>query len=200
MCFDHKHTVMSYTFSNPFPLGSKAPEFNLPDTISGKNITLSELKASPATVIFFICNHCPYVVHIKDDLAAMAKEFADKGVAFIAISSNDSEVYPQDGPIPMKADALKHDYTFPYLFDETQMVAKSYRAACTPDFYVFNKELLCTYHGRFDGSSPKNDIPISGDDLRGAIEATLHNRPIPAEAQKPSAGCNIKWKAGVSPF
>lgn len=175
------------------PLGTPAPVFELLDTISGKKLNLQQLKSNIATVIMFICNHCPYVKHIQPDLGALAKEYQKKNISFVAINSNDIVNYPDDAPDKMKEIADKFGYSFPYLYDETQEVAKAYQAACTPDFYVFNKDLQCVYRGQFDDSRPGNKIPVTGDDLRAALDNILHNKPVDPN-QKPSVGCNIKWK------
>lgn len=184
---------MALTESNMIELGTIAPNFDLPDTISGENIKLNELASDKATVVMFICNHCPYVIHINEELVRLAKEYQAKGVAFVAISSNDVVNYPQDSPEKMKEHAETEGYPFPYLYDETQEVAKAYDAACTPDFYVFDEELKLAYRGRLDASKPNTDIPLTGEDLRAALDAVLAREPV-AEKQYPSAGCNIKWK------
>lgn len=186
---------MSVTPSNMLPLGTKAPDFKLPDAVSGKNISLQKIKSDKATVIMFISNHCPYVVHIQKGLVDVAKEYQQKGIQFIAICSNDIENYPDDAPDKMKHVANKLGYPFPYLFDETQEVAKAYAAACTPDLYVFDKNLTCVYRGRFDDASPgKKDVPVTGKDIRAALDAILSGKPVDPD-QKPSHGCNIKWKS-----
>ncbi len=184
---------MAVTPSSMLPLGTPAPNFNLPDTVSGKTLSLNELKSPIGTVIMFICNHCPYVKHIQTKLVETVREYQAKGIHFIAINSNDTESYPEDSPKNMKQEAEKHHYSFPYLFDETQVVAKAYQAACTPDLYLFNAELLCIYRGRFDDSTPGNQIPVTGKDLSAALDALLANKKIDDD-QKPSVGCNIKWK------
>jgi peroxiredoxin len=184
---------MAYTESNMFPLGSKAPDFSLPDAVSGKMMAQTDVAGARATLVMFICNHCPYVLHVNPELVRLAKDYADKGVGIVAISSNDVEHYPEDSPEKMKETALQAGYVFPYLFDETQEVAKAYDAACTPDFYLFDGNLKLVYRGRLDGSRPKNDIPVSGTDLRNALDAVLEGRPIDPK-QYPSGGCNIKWK------
>ncbi|MDF2529264.1 MAG: thiol-disulfide isomerase and thioredoxin [Gammaproteobacteria bacterium] len=184
---------MAETASNMLPLGTKAPDFTLLDVVSGRKLSLQELKSNHATVVMFICNHCPYVIHIQAELVKLAREFIEKGVSFIAISSNDIEQYPADSPDKMKVIAKRWAFPFPYLYDETQEVARAYQAACTPDFYIFDSKLSCTYRGRFDGSTPGNDIQVTGDDLREALESILANRRLML-AQIPSLGCNIKWK------
>ena len=184
---------MALTPSNPFPLHTIAPEFSLEDSVTGKTFNLQQLKGKQATVIMFICNHCPFVIHVNSKLVELANQFKSQGVNFIAISSNDVENYPQDAPDKMKEVAAENKYPFPYLYDPIQDVAKAYDAACTPDFYVFDKDLKSTYHGRLDDSRPGNDKPLTGKDLIAAINSTLNN-DIPLKNQLPSMGCNIKWK------
>ena len=185
---------MARTPSNMMPLGTLAPDFKLPDTISGKVLSLAELKSDKATLIMFICNHCPFVKHVDEGLVALANDYQDKGVSIIAISSNDVDNYPQDGPELMKEEAEKVGYNFPYLYDESQEVAKAYDAACTPDFYIFDKNLKCAYRGQLDGSRPGNDIPVTGRDIRAALDDIMAEKEVSAP-QMPSLGCNIKWKA-----
>jgi peroxiredoxin len=184
---------MSLTASSMLPLGTKAPDFRLTDTVTGKILSLQELKSPIATVVMFICNHCPFVVHLQRRLIEVANNYQAKGVRFIAISSNDVTDYPDDSPEKMRETALKLHYPFSFLYDESQDVAKAYHAACTPDFFVFDKNLACVYRGRFDDSRPGKDIPVTGNDLSRALEAILAGKPVPAE-QYPSMGCNIKWK------
>ncbi|RLJ64405.1 peroxiredoxin [Lacinutrix venerupis] len=184
---------MARTESNSFENGTLAPEFSLEDVVTGKTMNLQQLKGKNGTVIMFICNHCPFVVHVNKQLVEIANNYLKKGISFIAISSNDAKAYPQDRPELMKQVAANLKYPFPYLYDETQEVAKAYDAACTPDFYVFNADLKATYHGQLDNSRPENGITVNGEDLRKAIDAILNNEP-PLENQKPSLGCNIKWK------
>ena len=184
---------MALTESYNFPLGTTAPNFNLLDTVSEKNKTLTELKGAKATVIMFICNHCPFVIHVNKALVKLANTYQKQGVSFIAISSNDVENYPQDAPELMKVIAQREKYPFPYLYDETQEVAKAYNAACTPDLYVFNKDLQAVYHGQLDDSRPGNGIPPTGNDISAVLEAVLTNTEV-SLLQKPSIGCNIKWK------
>lgn len=184
---------MAHIHSNMLPLGTRAPNFSLPDAVTGKVMSLAELQAEHATVIMFICNHCPYVKHVQQELARLAKDYEARGVGFIAISSNDIVAYPEDAPEHMKTFARNAGFTFPYLFDETQEAARAYQAACTPDIYVFDHEMKCVYRGQLDDSRPKNDIPVTGRDLRAALENILTGKPVSAE-QKPSVGCNIKWK------
>ena len=184
---------MSFTESNMLPLGSEAPPFALPDTVSGKIIRLEDIASDKATVVMFICNHCPYVIHVNDEIVRVANDYIEKGIAFVAISSNDVVNYPQDDPGEMKLQAEKLKYPFPYLYDESQNVARAFDAACTPDFYVFDQELKLAYRGRIDDSRPGNKIPLSGKDLRSALDALLSGQAV-AEKQYPSGGCNIKWK------
>ena len=184
---------MARTLSNMLPLGTKAPHFNLFDTVSDKEISLTDLKGKVGTVIMFICNHCPFVIHVNPELVNVANEYEEKGISFIAISSNDVVNYPQDGPEKMKVHAKNENYPFPYLYDESQDIAKAYDAACTPDLYVFDKELKLTYRGQLDDSRPGNGIPLTGKDLRHALDCLLENKDN-LETQKPSIGCNIKWK------
>ncbi|MGB9690098.1 thioredoxin family protein [Thermogutta sp.] len=179
------------------PLGAKAPDFALPDT-EGRIVRLSDFDGAPALLVIFLCNHCPYVKHIADHLAEFAKEYQAKGVAIVGINSNDATSYPDDSPEKMREEVKLRGYTFPYLYDETQEVAKAYRAACTPDFFLFDKERRLVYRGQYDDSRPGNGIPVTGKDLRAAIEAVLAGQPVPAD-QKPSLGCNIKWKPGNEP-
>ena len=184
---------MARTPSNMLPLGTKAPNFNLLDTVSNKYASLNNLKGHVGTVIMFICNHCPFVIHVNSQLISVANDYANKGIAFIAISSNDAIKYPQDGPENMKGHAKKEGYPFPYLYDETQKVAKAYDAACTPDIYLFNNDLELVYRGQLDDSRPGNGIPVTGTDLRYAIDCLLQDKEN-VKIQKPSIGCNIKWK------
>ncbi|MCF8237278.1 MAG: thioredoxin family protein [Saprospiraceae bacterium] len=184
---------MALKESNMLPLGTRAPAFSLPDTISGQIIHGHEEMTGRISVIMFLCNHCPYVIHVNPQITALAREYQKKGVTFLAISSNDVVKYPQDGPDLMKETARQEGYSFPYLYDESQDVARAYDAACTPDFYVFDTDLTLVYRGRLDDSRPGNDTPLSGKDLRQALDALLANQPV-AELQYPSAGCNIKWK------
>lgn len=184
---------MSFTESNMLPLGSDAPPFALPDMVSGKVIKLQDIASDKATVVMFICNHCPYVIHVNDEIVRVANDYIPKGIAFVAISSNDVKNYPEDGPDEMKKVAERLKYPFPYLFDESQNVARAFDAACTPDFYVFDKNLKLVYRGRLDDSRPKNTNLLTGKDLRTALDAILDGKPVP-EKQYPSGGCNIKWK------
>ncbi len=184
---------MALTSSTMLPLGTIAPAFNLPDVRTGKIFSLDQLKSDKGTVVMFICNHCPYVKLIQTKLAEVAKKYQTKGIHFVAINSNDIKNYPADSPENMQKEAQLHDYVFPYLFDETQNVAKAYQAACTPDLYVFDENLACVYRGRFDDATPGNGVSVTGKDLTTALDALLNNHSIDAD-QKPSVGCNIKWK------
>jgi len=179
------------------PLGTKAPDFRLPDT-SGKTISLADFKAAPALVVVFICNHCPYVKHVREGLAKLARDYQAQQVAMVGISSNDVANYPDDSPAKMAAEAKSAGYVFPYLYDESQEVAKAYKAACTPDFYVFDKDQRLVYRGQLDDSRPGNGMPVTGKDVRSALDAVLTGKPV-AATQKPSIGCNIKWKPGNEP-
>jgi len=183
---------MALVESNMMELGTAAPNFKLLDTVSGDMISLSELKSDLATVIVFICNHCPFVHHVNSKLVEVANAYQAKGVQFIAISSNDIETHPQDGPEHMKRVAESEDYPFPYLYDDNQKVAKAYQAECTPDFFVFNGDLKCVYRGRFDETRPNMGV-ASGRDLSLALDAIIINQPV-SELQHPSMGCSIKWK------
>ncbi|MFD1316646.1 thioredoxin family protein [Namhaeicola litoreus] len=184
---------MARTPSNMLALGTKASEFELIDTVTGKDINLSSLKGERATVIYFICNHCPFVLHTIEELVDIAKVYDDFGFSFVAISSNDIVNYPEDSPENMKKFARKNDFQFPYLFDETQDVARAYKAACTPDIFVFDRGLELVYRGQLDDSRPGNGIPVTGKDLRRALQNILDGKAVD-EVQKPSIGCNIKWK------
>jgi len=184
---------MARTPSVMTPLGTQAPDFILPDTVSGKAISLQAAKGATATVIMFICNHCPFVKHVNAALVKMGNDYKNKGISFIAISSNDVAGYPEDGPEQMKVVAEQQQYPFPYLYDESQDVAKAYDAACTPDFFVFDSDLLLAYRGQLDDSRPGNDKPLSGADIRNALDQLIAGKPVPPD-QKPSIGCNIKWK------
>ena len=179
------------------PLGTRAPEFQLPDT-NGKTVSQADLKNAPALLVIFMCNHCPFVKHIRAGLAQLARDYQPRGLAMVGISSNDVANYPADSPAKMAEEARAAGYVFPYLYDESQEVAKAYRAACTPDIYLFDKDQRLVYRGQFDDSRPGNNIPVTGKDLRAAIDAVLAGKPVPAN-QKPSIGCNIKWKRGNEP-
>jgi peroxiredoxin len=183
---------MARTPSNMIPLGTTVPEFNLPDVVSGRNISSEDLKGS-ISVVMFICNHCPFVKFVNDQLVKLGNDYIERGVKFIAISSNDVAGYPEDSPEKMKETARQLGYPFPYLYDETQETAKAFAAACTPDFYVFNKSGELVYRGQLDDARPSLDLPVTGKDLREALDNTLSGKPV-AEFQRPSLGCNIKWK------
>ncbi|MBR9919866.1 MAG: thioredoxin family protein [Bacteroidetes bacterium] len=184
---------MALTESNMLPLGTKAPDFTLPDTVSGKELSLNDIASDKATVIMFLCNHCPYVIHVNPELSKLAEEYQEKGVAFVGISSNDVDRYPDDAPDKMTEFAKSEGYSFPYLYDETQEVAKAYDAACTPDFYVFDGDQKLVYRGRLDASRPGNSEGLTGADLRAALDAVLAGEEVSA-VQYPSAGCGLKWK------
>lgn len=184
---------MALTASNPFDIGTQASNFSLLNVITGEKNDLNELKGRHGTVIMFICNHCPFVVHVNPELVNMANEYLDKGISFIAISSNNVTTHPQDGPEHMAELSKRLKYPFPYLYDETQEVARAYDAACTPDFYVFDSTLKSVYHGRLDQSTPGNGHPLTGDDLRNALDNLLDGKKA-SLSQYPSIGCGIKWK------
>ena len=186
--------VLTYS-EDKLKAGDKAPHFELYEPLTGKTRTLDELKGEKGTVIIFMCNHCPYVVHILNKLLEVAREYIPKGIAFVGISANDPEKYPEDSPEAMAQLASKLDFPFPYLFDETQEVAKEYGALCTPEFFVFDRDLKLVYHGRFDESSPGREVPVTGSDLRRVLDALLGNRTLPPQEEwKPAMGCNIKWR------
>lgn len=184
---------MAYTESNMMTLGTRAPEFSLWNPLTETKVSLQDVRGEKGTCIMFLCNHCPYVIHVNQELVKIAKEYKEKGIGFVAINSNDVENYPEDAPDKMSIVAKVLQYPFPYLFDASQEIAKKYEAACTPDLYVFDRDLALYYRGRLDGSRPKNDIPLTGADLRNAFDQLLAGNPAP-EKQYPSGGCNIKWK------
>ena len=188
---------MAATPSTMPPLGMDAPPFNLPDP-QGRLYSLGDFAETPGLLVAFICYHCPFVVHIRKELAAFAREYQGKGLGVVAIASNDVGQYPQDGPEGMAQEIQEAGYTFPYLFDETQEVAKAYQAACTPDFFLFDAQRRLVYRGQFDDSRPGSGVPVTGGDLRAAADAVLEGRPV-AEEQRSSIGCNIKWKPGNAP-
>lgn len=188
---------MARTPSTMLELGTAAPQFSLTEPATGKPVALADFRARPLLVMF-ICNHCPYVIHIRAALAAFAREYRARGLAMVGINANDVANYPDDSPDKMKQEVQAAGYTFPYLYDETQAVAKAYRAACTPDFFLFDAAHRLVYRGQFDDSRPRNEAPVTGADLRAAADALLAGRPITAE-QKPSLGCNIKWRPGNEP-
>jgi len=188
---------MAETPSRMLPLGTPAPDFALPDT-DRRTVTRDSLADAPALLVMFICNHCPFVKHIRSGLARFGRDYAGKGLAIVAINANDVSAYPADSPEKMAEEAKAAGYTFPYLYDETQEVARAYGAACTPDFFLFDRARKLVYRGQFDASRPSNRAPVTGSDLRAAADAVLAGRPVP-EDQRPSIGCNIKWKPGNEP-
>ncbi len=188
---------MVETLSTMIPLGTKAPDFSLPDP-QGSTVKLAEFAGAPALLVIFMCNHCPFVKHVAGALANLAADYQKKDVAFVGINANDVERFPDDSPQRMAEEAKSRGYTFPYLFDATQEVAEAYRASCTPDFFLFDGERRLVYRGQLDVSRPGNDVPVTGRDLRAALDAVLAGRPVPPD-QKPSIGCNIKWKPGNEP-
>lgn len=184
--------------SRMIELATPAPDFALPDVVTGRTVRLADFAAEPALLVAFICNHCPYVKHIRAGFVAFAREYQPKGLAIVAISANDAAAYPDDAPEAMARVAAEAGFTFPYLYDETQAVARAYEAICTPEFYLFDRSRRLVYRGRFDASRPGSDVPVTGADLRAAADALLAGRPVPAE-QQPSMGCSIKWKPGNAP-
>ncbi|MBU4272813.1 MAG: thioredoxin family protein [Planctomycetes bacterium] len=188
---------MVKTASTMLELGVKAPDFSLPD-VSGKMVSLSDFADAPALLVVFMCNHCPYVIHVSDGLARLAAEYQRRGVAVVGINSNDTAAYPEDSPKNMAKEVKRRRYSFSYLYDEGQEVAKAYRAACTPDFYVFDRQRKLVYRGQMDSSRPGGGGEVTGEDLRAALDAVLENRPVSAN-QKPSLGCNIKWRPDNEP-
>ena len=188
---------MVKTASTMLPLGTRAPEFSLIN-VDGRSVSLSDFQDAPALVVIFMCNHCPFVKHLASGLADFGREYQAKGVAVVAISSNDVSKHPDDSPEQMVHEAEEQGYTFPYLYDEDQQVAKDYRAACTPDFFLFDGDQNLVYRGQFDSSRPDSGIPVTGEDLRGAVDAVLAGQPV-TDDQLPSLGCNIKWKEGAEP-
>ncbi|MGH9446294.1 MAG: thioredoxin family protein [Terriglobia bacterium] len=188
---------MANTASTMLPIGTKAPPFKLPDP-HGKLVSSGDFKDAPALLVVFMCNHCPYVKHIRSQFAKLAQEYQERGVGIVGINANDAGSYPDDRPEAMAEEIKRVGYTFPYLYDESQEVARAYRAACTPDFYLFDRKRELVYRGQFDESRPNNGQPVTGADLKAAIDSVLEGRPVSAN-QKPSLGCNIKWKAGNAP-
>ncbi len=188
---------MAQTPSTMLPLGTVAPAFTLPDTTL-QQVSLETFTGAPALLVMFICNHCPFVKHLRSELAQLGRDYVAQGLGIVAISSNDADAYPADSPAKMIEEQQAAGYNFPYLFDATQEVAKSYRAACTPDFYLFDKDRRLVYRGQFDDSRPSNGLPVTGKDLRAAIDAILAGKPVSTE-QRPSIGCNIKWRPGQEP-
>lgn len=185
---------MARTPTHIIPLGFQAPLFELPDTVSGKTLSFNDVKGEKGTVVVFMCNHCPFVIHILDEMVNVAHHYLDQGIGFVAISSNDVANYPQDHPDLMRKLAEEKGFRFPYLYDESQEVAKAYDAACTPDFNVFNADGRCVYRGQFDAARPGNEVPVTGKDMRETLDFLLRGESPPADGQIPSLGCNIKWK------
>jgi peroxiredoxin len=188
---------MALTPSTMLPLGTPAPDFRLPDT-SGQTVSLADFRDKAALLVIFMCNHCPYVIHLREGLARFAREYVPRGVGLVGINANDAKNYPADSPAKMKAEVKSAGYIFPYLYDESQMVARAYRAACTPDIFLFDARRKLVYRGQFDDSRPGNGLPVTGKDLRAALDAVLAGQPV-SEKQKASMGCNIKWQAGNEP-
>jgi peroxiredoxin len=184
--------------STMLALGTKAPEFELPDVTDGRTVSLSDFESKRALLVMFICRHCPYVKHVREELARLGRDFAGSELGIVAISSNDVDEYPEDRPESLAEEAREAGYAFPYLFDETQEVAKAYTAACTPDFFLFDADRALVYRGQLDDSRPSNGLPVTGKDLRAAIAAVLSGRPV-SENQRASIGCSIKWHAGNEP-
>ena len=189
---------MALTPSTMVALGTPAPAFSLPEVVTGKTISLDTFRGKKALLVMFICLHCPYVQHVKDELAKIGMDYAAKDVGIVAISSNDAENYPDDSPVQLKAMAQELEFTFPFCYDGSQKIAKAYSAACTPDFFLFDRDYKLVYSGQLDESRPGNGKPVTGRDLRKAIDAVLSDRPVDT-AQRPSMGCNIKWKPGNEP-
>ena len=184
--------------STMLPLGTQAPDFSLPDVVSGEIITLDQFADAPALLVMFICAHCPFVKHVQAELAAIGRDYDPRGVAIVAISANSLQTHPQDGPEHLKAQAQTCGFSFPYCLDESQDTAKRYTAACTPDFFLFDRHQQLAYRGQLDDSRPSNGVPVTGKDLRAALDTVLANQPVPPD-QKPSVGCNIKWTPGNEP-
>jgi thiol-disulfide isomerase/thioredoxin len=189
---------MAETPSTMLPLGTKMPAFSLTDAVSGKTVTDRAAAGKKATLVMFICNHCPFVKHVMDELGRLGADYIPKGVGVVAVNANDVEKYPQDGPDKMRELAVSEGWRFPFLLDDTQKIAQAYKAACTPDFFLFDADAKLVYRGQLDESRPSNKIPVTGKDLRAALDAVLAGKP-PLEEQKPSIGCNIKWKPGNEP-
>ena len=186
------------TTSTMLALGTEAPDFSLPDTVSGDVVSLADYSDKKGLLVMFICNHCPYVKHVRQELARLGNDYSDSGLGIVAISSNDIDAYPADSPEAMKTEAETFGYSFPYLYDETQMVAAAYTAMCTPDFFLFGAENKLAYRGRLDESRPDSGIPVTGNELRAAIDAVLAGDLV-SDQQLPSMGCSIKWKSGSTP-
>jgi len=190
---------MARTESTMLALGTKAPDFSLLEPSTGKTVSLSDFNDAKALLVIFMCNHCPYVLHINAQLNAMIGSYRQQGLKAVAINSNDVDNYPDDSPDKMISEVEKMAYQFPYLFDESQEIAKAYKAACTPDFFLFDSNLELVYRGQFDSSRPKSDVAVTGDDMRAAFDAVLAGKNVPESEQKPSMGCNIKWKESNAP-
>jgi peroxiredoxin len=189
---------MALTESTMLELGTEAPPFSLTDVVSGDTISLDDVAGRKGTLVMFLCAHCPFVIHVKKELARISADYEGKPIGIVAISSNDVETHPQDAPENLRKQAVEEGFRFPYLYDETQEVARAYTAACTPDFFVFDRDRRLVYRGQLDASRPSNDTPLTGEDLRAALDAVLYDTEVSAD-QKPSVGCNIKWKAGKEP-
>lgn len=189
---------MALTASTMLSLGTQAPDFHLPDVVSGQTISLSTFADKKALLVMFICQHCPFVKHVKKELAQLGKDYINNGLGIVAISTNDAKNYPDDAPESLKAMAIELDFNFPFCYDESQETAKAYTAACTPDFFLFDAKHQLVYRGQLDESRPSNGKPVTGVDLRAAVDAVLADKPVAGE-QKPSIGCNIKWKPGNEP-
>lgn len=189
---------MAATPSTMLDLGTPAPDFSLTDATSGRSVARDDLKDAPALLVMFVCNHCPFVIHVREELGRIGREYGARGVAVVAINANDVDAYPDDAPDKMKDFAAANGWNFPYLLDETQDVAKAYRAACTPDFFVFDGTRALVYRGQLDASRPQSDVPVTGADLRAALDAVLAGEAVSSD-QTPSLGCNIKWKPGNAP-
>ncbi len=189
---------MAATPSTMLALGTPAPDFRLQDVVSGKTVSLDTFAKAKGLLVMFICRHCPFVVHVKDELARIGRDYGNKGIGIVAISSNDAASYPDDAPKPLKEMAEQTGFTFPLCYDEAQEVARAFTAACTPDFFLFDAKRKLVYRGQLDGSRPGNNVPVTGRDLRASIDAVIAGKPVPAE-QKPSLGCSIKWKPGKQP-
>lgn len=192
-CYAGGENTMARTESIMLPLGTAAPDFRSPDVVSGRTITLADFRDKTALLVMFICRHCPFVKHVQSELARIGRDYASKSLGIVAISSNDAEGYPDDAPDSLREMASELGFNFPYCFDETQDVARAYDAACTPDFFLFDKSRRLVYRGQLDDSRPGNNVPVTGKDLRSAIDAVLEARPV-SQQQKPSIGCNIKWR------
>jgi peroxiredoxin len=185
---------MAHTESTMLQLGTTAPDFALTDVVTGKMVSRDDFRGQKALLVMFICAHCPYVKHVEKGLAMLGKDYSGKGAAIVAISSNDATTHPADGPAGLKQQAQTQGFVFPYLYDESQDAAHAYEAACTPDFFLFDSDFHLVYRGQFDSSRPSNSVPVTGEDLRAALDQVLAGKPVPAD-QRPSIGCNIKWKA-----